>query len=74
MTVRHVLLSGEVVSHDEMANRLLERYSERGLITSVLSGSYKEQVNEAYKVLNCERGYRKKDSARRRVQSKPIKR
>lgn len=74
MTVRHVLLNGEVVSHDEMANRLLERYSERGLITSVLSGSYQEQLNEAYKVLNCERGYRKKDSARRRVPSGRIKR
>ncbi len=66
MDVRHVLTNGEVVSHQEMEDRLLERYTRKNLITSTLTGTYKEQMDEAYRVMNRERGYRPQRSRGRR--------
>ena len=60
MQVQHVLANGEVVSHVLMEDRLLEKYKEKSAISTVLTGSYSEQLEEAYKVLNRERGYKPK--------------
>lgn len=65
MEVRHILPGGEVVSHAEMEDRLLQRYAGKGLVPSVLTGSYREQICEAYRALNAERGFRHGVRARR---------
>lgn len=62
MDVRHVLLNGEVVSHAEMEDRLLHRYIGRNMVPSVESGSYQRQMDEAYRALNREKGYRPRPS------------
>ena len=48
-----------------MEDRLLQRYAGKGLVPSVLTGSYREQVCEAYRALNAERGFRHGVRARR---------
>lgn len=58
MDVRHVLTNGEVVSHTEMEDRLLQKYIRKNMIPSVESGTYSAQLEEAYKALNREHGYR----------------
>ena len=58
MLVRHVLSNGEIVSHTEMEDRLLEKYTKKNAISSVVSGSYGQQLEEAYQALNRERGYK----------------
>lgn len=65
MDVRHILHSGEVVPHSEMENRMLERFIGRNLISKVTSGTYREQVCEAYKVLNSQRGARMQNNGKR---------
>ena len=58
MDVRHILPDGEVISHAELEERLLGKYTRRNLIPSVLTGSYRDQVEEAYRALNTECGYK----------------
>ena len=70
MKVRHVLPNGEVVSHAEMEGRLVERYTQRNMIPSTITGSYREQLEEAYKALNRERGFRHQYGAARRPRIK----
>lgn len=60
MDVRHVLSNGEVVSQELMEDRLLEKYKQKNAVSTVLTGSYREQVEEAYRQMNRERGYRPK--------------
>ena len=58
MDVRHILSNGEVVRHDEMETRLVEKYTRANKISLVCTGSYKEQLSEAYKIMNLEHGYK----------------
>ena len=68
--VRHVLPNGEVVSHAEMEGRLVERYTQQNMIPSTITGSYQEQLEEAYKALNRERGFRRQSGTVRRPRIK----
>lgn len=61
MDVRHILPNGEIVRHDEMESRLVDKYAKQNKISLVCTGSYKEQLGEAYKILNEERGYKPKE-------------
>ena len=61
MDVRHILPNGEVVRHDEMEARLVEKYTRLNKISLVCSGTYKEQLAEAYSIMNQERGYKPKE-------------
>lgn len=56
--VRHILSNGEVVRHDEMETRLVEKYTRQNKISLVCTGSYQEQLGEAYKIMNLEHGYK----------------
>ena len=58
LDVRHVLSNGEVVPHAQLEGRLLERYSDKGFLSSAVSGTYAEQLEEAYRVMNRERAER----------------
>lgn len=58
MDVRHILSNGEVVRHDEMEARLVEKYTRQNKISLVCTGSYQEQLGEAYKIMNLEHGYK----------------
>ena len=58
MDVRHILSNGEVVRHDEMEARLVEKYTRQNKISLVCTGSYQEQLDEAYKIMNLEHGYK----------------
>lgn len=60
MSVRHILSNGEVVSHEEMEARLVDKYVRENKISCVCSGSYKDQLTEAYRVMNEEHGYKPK--------------
>jgi len=60
MDVRHILTNGEVVGHEEMEARLVDKYSKANKISCILTGSYRQQLDEAYKVMNEERGYKPK--------------
>ena len=60
MDVRHVLSNGEVGAQELMEDRLLEKYKQKNAVSTVLTGSYREQVEEAYRQMNRERGYRPK--------------
>ena len=64
------LPNGEVVSHAEMEGRLVERYTQRNMIPSTITSSYREQLEEAYKALNRERGFRHQYGAARRPRIK----
>ena len=66
MEVKHILPNGEVVSHAEMEGRLLKRYTEKGLLSTAMTGSYHEQVIEAYRVMNDQKGYKPKHLPRSR--------
>ena len=44
-----------------MEARLVEKYTRLNKISLVCSGSYKEQLGEAYKIMNEERGYKPKE-------------
>lgn len=61
MDVRHILPNGEVVRHDEMEARLVEKYTRLNKISLVCSGTYKEQLAEAYSIMNQECGYKPKE-------------
>ena len=43
-----------------MEDRLLEKHKQKNAVSTVLTGSYREQVEEAYRQMNRERGYRPK--------------
>ena len=60
MDVRHILGNGEVVSHEEMETRLVEKYTRENKISCVCTGMYKDQLEEAYRVMNEEHGYKPK--------------
>lgn len=65
--VRHVMPDGEVVSHAVLEDRLLERCKAKGGISSVLTGTYREQLEEAYAVLARERSAKPVRKARPRI-------
>ena len=73
MDVRHVMPNGEVVSHAEMEARLLEKYTQRGLISTTLTGSYQTQMEEAYSVMNREKGFRPKPRYNRKLHATKVK-
>ncbi len=56
--VSHILTNGEVVSHQLMEDRLLEKYLSKNEIPSVVNGSYSQQLKEAYRAMNGEFGYK----------------
>ncbi len=58
MDVRHILTNGEIVSHQMMEDRMLEKYLSKNEIPSVVSGSYSQQLVEAYRAMNEEYGYK----------------
>ncbi len=74
LDVRHVLTNGEVVPHGLMEDRLLERYKGKGAIMSVTTGNYHQQVEEAYRELNRERGFKPKPRFSRGSYTSHIKR
>ena len=65
MQVRHVLTNGETLSHAELEARLVSKYESKGVLRSAISGSYSEQLTEAYNLLNDERGFKMKSHRRR---------
>ena len=65
MQVRHVLSNGETLSHAELEARLVSKYESKGVLRSAISGSYSEQLTEAYHLLNDERGFKMKSHRRR---------
>ena len=74
MEVKHILPNGEIASQTEMEDRLLRRYTEKGLVPSILTGSYRQQVEEAYRALNAERGYRPRVQPGARIGFPKVKR
>ncbi len=68
MEVKHVLTNGEVVRHRIMEDRMLEKYISKNAISSVMTGSYSEQIREAYRVMNGEYGYKQES----KMQAKSI--
>ena len=67
MDVRHILTNGEIVSHAVMEDRLLERCTAKSQVSTTLTGSYSQQVEECYRILNRERGYKKVNNRRRKL-------
>ena len=61
MDVRHILTNGEVVSHEEMETRLVDKYTRLNKISSVCTGTYPQMLDEAYKIMNEEHGYKPKE-------------
>ena len=57
-----------------MEDRLLERYKGKGAIMSVTTGNYHQQVEEAYRELNRERGFKPKPRFSRGSYTSHIKR
>ncbi len=58
--VKHILRSGEIVSHTVLEDRLLQKYIKENRISTVMTGSYSKQLQEAYKVMNDKYGYQVK--------------
>ena len=56
--MKHIMTNGEVLGQTELEDRLLEKYTGRNLIPGVVSGSYAEQVEDAFRAMNREHGYR----------------
>ena len=67
MDVRHILTNGEIVSHGVMEDRLLERCTAKNQVSTTLTGSYSQQVEECYRILNRERGYKKPINRRHKL-------
>lgn len=55
--VRHIMSNGEVVGQTELEYRLLQKYTDRGMIPSAETGPYSRQVMEAYRAMNREHGF-----------------
>ena len=58
MKVSHILPNGELVRHSLLAARMVEEFSEKGLIPGFYAMPYDEQLQVAYKVLNREKGFK----------------
>ena len=67
------MANGEVVSHVLMEDRLLEKYKGKGAVSNVLTGTYREQVEEAFQAMNRERGYKPKVRFSSRFRSAKVK-
>ena len=67
MDVKHILTNGEIVSHAVMEDRLLERCTAKNQVSTTMTGSYSQQVEECYRILNRERGYKKVNNRRRKL-------
>lgn len=71
--VRHILPNGEIVSHAEMEARLVEKYDRKGILTSSLTESYARQLEEAYRILNQERGFKMKSTRDRGYSTRKVR-
>lgn len=60
LTVKHILSNGEIVPHRVMALRLVEGYEAKGVLRSAFTETFPVQLDEAYSILNSERGFRMK--------------
>ena len=73
MKVLHILHNGEVVRHDELEGRLVEKYDRKGILAASVSGSYAEQLSEAYRILNEERGFKMKSPGKKEYRAKRVR-
>ncbi len=69
--MKHILQNGEVVSQEILEGRLLQKYIEKNRVPSVMTGTYKEQLDEAYRAMNQDHGHKpalkRKSGFRKRI-------
>lgn len=56
--MKHIMTNGEVIGQVELEDRLLEKYTSRQMIPGIFNVPYSEQVDEAFRAMNREHGYR----------------
>ncbi len=56
--MKHILFNGEIVSQSVIEDRLLQKYTNANRIPSVVNGTYKQQLNEAYRAMNQDYGFK----------------
>ena len=56
-----------------MEGRLVEKYDRKGILAASVSGSYAEQLSEAYRILNEERGFKMKSPGKKEYRAKRVR-
>ncbi len=67
LKVKHILPNGEIVSQAVLEDRMVSRYEKAGKLASSLGGSYRDEVREAYRLMNDEYGHKQKSNSRTRA-------